>query len=250
MKLLVILLSLLSERYLVHAVSHLRFNWFPAYFNTLYQRLPKSHQLLNQTLILLAAVLPIAIICALLLYIFNHVLFGFIGFLLNLVIFYYCIGPENPFYPVREDTDAEHSELVVGDYFAKANGQLFAVIFWYIIFGALGALVYRLISLCRMHGATAQLATQITNILDWIPARITVILYLLVGNFQRGLHFFMQKFLSSPENNDIFLSEGGLLAARTTEAEPVQMSYAESLVEHAVIVYLVFIALFTLGALL
>lgn len=129
MKLLVIILSLLSERYLVHAVSHLRFNWFPAYFNTLSERLPKSHQLLYQALILLAIVLPLAIICAVLLYIFDSVLFGFIGFLLNLAIFYYCLGPENPFYPVREDTDAEHSELAVGDYFAKANGQLFAVIF-------------------------------------------------------------------------------------------------------------------------
>lgn len=181
-------------------------------------------------------------------FIFNRILFGFLGFLLSLVIFYYSLGPENPFYPVREDTDSENSEFVVGHYFAKVNGQLFAVVFWYIVFGALGALAYRLISLCRTQDITAQLATRLTDLLDWIPARITVFLYLLVGNFQRGIHFFSQNFLSSPKNNDSFLREGGLLAARAAETEPVQLPYAESLVEHAMIVYLVFLALFTLGA--
>ncbi len=58
----------------------------------------------------------------------------------------------------------------------------------------------------------------------------------------------MQKFFSSPEFNNQLLTEGGLLAARTSESEPVQLPYAESLVEHSIIVYLVVLALFTLGA--
>ncbi|KTD29780.1 MULTISPECIES: hypothetical protein [Legionella] len=248
MKLLVIILSLLSERYLVHAVSHRRFDWFPVYFKTICQYLPQTKQSLNQTIILLMVILPLLILSALLLFVFDHILFGFIGFLLNLVIFYYCLGPENPFYPVREDTDAESSELVVGNYFVKVNGQLFAVVFWYIVLGALGALVYRLISLCRTQEVTAPLATRLTDLLDWIPARITVFLYLLVGNFQRGIHFLSQNVLSAPKSNDLLLREGGLLAARAADAEPVQLPYAENLVEHAMIVYLVFLALFTLGA--
>lgn len=66
MKLLVIILSLLSERYLVHAVSHMRFNWFSAYFNAIFKRLPQTKNPLNQVITLLIIVLPILIACALL----------------------------------------------------------------------------------------------------------------------------------------------------------------------------------------
>ncbi len=42
---------------------------------------------------------------------------------------------------------------------------------------------------------------------------------------------------SGPENNDSLLSQGGLLAAHNSENESVQIPYAESLVEHALIVF-------------
>lgn len=248
MKLFVIVLCLLSERFLVHAVSNTRFYWFSSYFTKICQRLPQTKLFLNPMLILVIVLLPLVILLGLVLSIFNHLLFGFISLLLNLAIFYYCLGPNNPFYPMRQESAEENSEIEAGHYFAKVNGQLFAVVFWYIVAGALGALIYRLISLCKEQIVTAKIATQITNVLDWIPVRLTVLLYLLVGNFQRGFHFFAQKFFSLPENNDVLLNDGGLLAARTTENEPVQMPYAESLVEHAMIVYLVFLAFFTLVA--
>ncbi|WP_028387630.1 regulatory signaling modulator protein AmpE [Legionella fairfieldensis] len=248
MKLLVIVLCLLSERFLVHALSYKRFYWFSSYFDAIRQRLPQNSFFSTPAVGMIAVIFPVLFITGLVFLVFNHVLFGFIGLLLNLAIFYYCLGPENSFYPVRQEMGEEHNEMEAGRYFAKVNGQLFAVIFWYIITGASGVLIYRLISLCRYQELTAKLAASLTNILDWIPVRLTVFLYLLVGNFQRGIHFFIQKLPSSPENNTEFLSEGGLLAARTSDNESVQMSYAESLVEHALIVYLVFIAFFTLVA--
>ncbi|CDZ79142.1 regulatory protein AmpE [Legionella massiliensis] len=249
MKLLVILLCLLSERYVVHAASYLRFNWFTDYCNKIYQISPQTKVFSNPAVILALIVLPLVILCALVLLLIDHWLFGIICFLLNLAIFYYCLGPDNPFYPIREKVDEPDPELASGRYFAQVNGQLFAVLFWYVVAGPLAAVVYRLISLCREQELTAKLAEKITSILDWIPARISVLLYLLVGNFQKGYGFFVQRFFSLPENNDSFLSEGGLLAARINESEPVLLPYAENLVEHAVIVYLVLLAFFTLVAL-
>ncbi|CEK10930.1 CobD/CbiB family protein [Legionella hackeliae] len=247
MKLFVIVLCLLSERYLVHTVSHNRFYWFSSYFAAISQKLRTTDaSLLSQISILLAVVLPPIILAWVIFYIFGHIIFGLIGLLLNLIIFYYCLGPQNPFYPVRAEGEDQDNEGVVGNYFAKVNGQLFAVIFWYILAGPLGVLLYRLISLCQEQLPTMHLSRIITNLLEWIPARLTVLLYLLVGNFQRGIHFFAQAFFSAPEKNDTLLSTGGLLAARTNDNEPVPMPYAESLVEHALIVYLVFLALFTL----
>lgn len=248
MKLLVIVLCLLSERYLVHALSHDRFNWFSSYFNQLCQRLPQNKFFLNPIVLLIFVVLPLVILCGIVLLIFDNLIFGVLAFLLNLAIFYYCLGPENPFYPLKKEGGEAAEEVEVGNYFAKVNGELFAVVFWYILTGALGVLIYRLISLCREQNLTAIVAQQVTNILDWIPARLTTLLYLLVGNFQQGIRFFAQKFLSLPEYNHELLSVGGLLAARSGDSEPVRMPYAESLVEHAMIVFLVFLACFTLVA--
>lgn len=248
MKLFVIVLCLLSERFLIHAIALKRFEWFSNYFFSVSKCFPQSVSSLNTLIILSAVLLPILILSWIILAIFDHFLFGIIYFIVNLLIFYYCLGPENSFYPVREETDEEHIEVEVGRYFAKVNGQLFAVIFWYILTGPLGIILYRLLSLCKQQALTGKVAIYLTNLLDWIPARITVILYLLVGNFQRGFHFFMQKFISAPASNDFLLSNAGLLAARTNENETIQMPTAEHLVEHALIVYLVFLALFTLGA--
>ncbi|MFI4963459.1 MAG: hypothetical protein ACHP6H_06350, partial [Legionellales bacterium] len=91
-------------------------------------------------------------------------------------------------------------------------------------------------------------ATQLTNILEWIPARLTVLLYLLVGNFQQGFTCFRQYIASSPDSNTRMLSECGLKAVRSNESEEVPMPIAENLVEHAVIVLLVVIAFCTLLA--
>lgn len=245
MKLLVIILCLLSERFLIHRCSNHRFKWFPSYVNFLNHYLLVEKQI-HPVLAIFLIVLPIFIITGLIIFLFDPLLFGFIGFLLSLVIFYYCLGPENPFYPSK--IEGVQNEEEVGIFFNKVNGQLFAVIFWYILTGPLGIIVYRLVSLCCEFTLTMPLAARLTQLFDWIPARITALLYLLVGNFQRGFPYLIKGFFTSPENNANFLGGCGILAAKTNEHEPLSLPYAESLMEHALIVYLVFLACFTLVA--
>jgi AmpE protein len=248
MKLLVIVICILSERYLVHAASYYRFYWFDAYSNSITRRLPKNGFFNNSFVSLATLILPILLIVGIVLVLFNNVLFGFISLLFNLLIFYYCLGPGNPFYPVSSSDEDTESEAVAGRYFAKVNNQLFAVIFWFIVAGPLGALLYRLLHLSRGHELAKDAAELLSGYLDWICARITLLLYLLVGNFQQGFQYFRQMFLSSPQNNDEILETGGLLAARTSDVEVVTLPYAQNFVEHALIVYLVFLAFFTLVA--
>ena len=248
MKLLVIVLCLLSERYLVHAVSYNRFYWFNGFFDNIIKRTNFSSSAINSYLLLALIVIPILLLTWLILAIFEHLLFGFIGLLINLIIFYYCLGPENPFYPVNTSTDELSNEIVAGNYFAKINNQLFAVILWFIILGPLGVLFYRLLSLCREQEATRSAAKQLVGFLDWVSARITVLLYLLVGNFQQGFNFYSQMFFTSPKNNMILLSTGGLLAARSRAEEPVALPHAQNLVDHALVLLMVALAFFTLVA--
>lgn len=248
MKLVVIILCLLSERYLMHALSYQRFSWFGRYLGLLDKHVPKSGVLANSWMQLAMIVLPLVLLTALVLYLFDHLLFGFVGLLLNILIFYYCLGPENTFYPVSGIQEGESEEEAAGSYLARVNPQLFAVMFWFIIAGPLGGLAYRLFYLCKDQDASKDAARCLTSWLDWVTARLTLLLYLLVGNFQRGYKYFCSMFLASPNRNEQFLSEGGLLAAHTDADEAVSLPYAQNLVEHALVVYLVFLALFTLVA--
>lgn len=248
MKLLVIVLCLLSERYLVHAFSNSRFYWFNNYFGFIASKLSLPVTLFNSYLMLALIIVPFLLITGLVLAVLSNLLFGFIGLILNLVILYYCLGPENPFYPVNSTNDDLSSEIVAGNYFAKVNSQLFAVILWFILLGPLGALAYRLLYLCLEHETARPAAGQLIGLFDWVSARVTVLLYLLVGNFQQGFHYYCQMFFSRPENNTTLLSTGGLLAARTAVEEPVLLPHAQNLVEHALVVLMVLLAFFTLVA--
>lgn len=248
MKLLVILLCLFSERFLIHTISYQRFSWFGNYYLFIKKILDKSNHITNPWLVLAAIILPIILIAFIIYMLLHCVLFGFLALLMSIAIFFYCLGPQNAFYPLSApDTDVSN-EALVGNYLAKVNSQLFAVIFWYSVAGPIAALTYRLISLSKDITLVSSQSHQLTDILEWIPARITVLLYLLVGNFQRGFMLFTQFIFAKPKSNNQMLSECGLQAVRTNGSDEIPMPVAESLVEHATIVLLVLIALFTLVA--
>lgn len=247
MKLFVIVLCLLSERFLIHSISYQRFSWFDKYFSYIKNLCERQQYFTKSPYLLLVVVGPLALVVLSLYLILHHVLFGLVGLLANIAIFYYCIGPQNPFYPITEtDVDDGFSDPS-GLFLAKVNRQLFSVIFWYVLAGPVGALVYRLITLSQSMSETKQAATQLTNILEWVPARLTALLYLLVGNFQSGLKHVTPFLLAKPELNNQMLYECGLFSIRNTEEEQVPMPIAETLVEHATIVLLVLIALVTLA---
>lgn len=248
MKLLVIVICLLSERFLVHAVSYQRFSWFQNYVRSILQMTVQNKTFTQPWVILASIVLPISLGVALIYFLLCGVLFGFIGFLLNLVIFFYCLGPQNVFYP-SADKKAEMSQLQhIGLYFAQANTQLFAVTFWYILAGPIPALIYRLVTLAQTVTQCSEPARWATDVLEWIPARLTALLYLLVGNFQKGFSYLLKMLLAKPDQNQTLLSEAGILALRSDTQDDIPIPVAESLVEHAAVVLLVLVALLTLAA--
>ncbi len=76
----------------------------------------------------------------------------------------------------------------------EVHGRLFAVLFWFVLLGPIGAVLYRLASLLNEHaerqlkGEIAETTRVFLGVLDWIPARITVLGYALTGNFGDALH--------------------------------------------------------------
>jgi AmpE protein len=149
---------------------------------------------------------------------------------------------------VHTTEENELNREEIAEYLEKVNGQLFAVLLWYIALGPLAAIIYRLISQSRHQPALNSLASRLTNVFDWFPARMTVLLYLLVGNFQAGLRDFSKLFFKPPANNQILLRVCSLQALDSSGVESAKILRAENLVEHAVILLLVLLAFFTLVA--
>lgn len=244
MKLFIILICLFSERYLIHKLSYHRFFWFNDYCNTIQVKLKNQSFFNNPWALLLILVLPPILIFSLVYSVFHTLLFGLFGFLLSLLVFYYCLGPINLFYPAAQEK-LQPFELI-GQYFNLINRQLFSAVFWFLLAGPIGVLFYRLVALCAAVPAVTLQANEILDLMEWVPTRITVFLFLIVGNFQKGYQKWVKSFLAKPDYNHIYLTDAGLAALQMSESEEPSMVDAEKLVEHAIVVMLVLIALFTL----
>lgn len=241
MKLLVIVLCLLSERFLTHITSHNRFQWFSNYRDFLHAKFPQ----LNPVFLFLLAIIPIPLITGFILYWLYGLFFGVIGFILHIVVFYYCLGPENPFYPTRVENNSITDDT--SHYLCAVNSQLFSIIFWYILLGPVAILTYRLVYLCRDDIKFGNLAQIVTDVIEWLPARMTALLYLLVGDFQTGIKDYASLFFKAPNDNSRILKSCGLKALGETEPDE-NLPRSEILVEHAVIVLLVLTAFVTIAA--
>ncbi|NOY67419.1 MAG: regulatory signaling modulator protein AmpE [Gammaproteobacteria bacterium] len=87
----------------------------------------------------------------------------------------------------QKDTALQVSESILGN----INEQMFSVLLWFVLLGPMGALMYRL-SWYLSEQAGMDLATpgfkQASNrlyaILNWLPARLLVIGYAIVGSFE------------------------------------------------------------------
>lgn len=246
MKLFVIVLCLFSERFLIHSSAHHRFHWFYEYAHALQRQSSAYLSLSSPWMILTFILAPILLLTGFIIWIASCWIFGLIGFILNLIIFYYCLGPGNPFYPAKVSVseDIQHEEIQA--YLVHVNRQLFSLIFWYMTLGPWMALFYRLISLSQNLTVVNHHASWLTDLLEWLPARMTVLLYLLVGNFQAGLQYFSKMMFKSPEENESLIGTCGIEALSYRDSEQLVMPRAESLVEHAVILLLVVFAAMTL----
>lgn len=69
----------------------------------------------------------------------------------------------------------------------------FAIAFWFLILGGTGAVLYltaRLVESQAPNAFSKKVAQRVLAILDWIPARVAAIGFLLVGHFSSGIKVF------------------------------------------------------------
>jgi AmpE protein len=174
-------------------------------------RFPEGENLWRGRYGVLLAVLPPLLPVALLQFALYTPLAGVVGLLFGMAVLFYVWGPrdldqdvsvlveaENP--EARRDA-ARHLGLAgesgLGDggamieaVFGSALRRWFGVLFWFLLLGAAGALLYRLVQLAAdgdtadtLPPATRDGARGLLALLDWPVAQLMTLSLALVGNF-------------------------------------------------------------------
>ena len=227
MKLIALLIGLVIER-LATQLFHLReLRWLDRIIDWGFaqtERLAHWPPIIPVVLLAALLVLPVFVVVLLL----GDLLFGFPYLLLAIVVLFFSLGPKDIGEEVDEycsaienDDEArteqtakallerdvpqdawQRIEKVEEAVFVQANNRLFAVVFWFVVFGPLGAWAYRVTDLVRRRavfnanrdeesdGPAAQVAAAATSLhswIAWIPARLTALGYALAGSFDGGL---------------------------------------------------------------
>jgi membrane protein required for beta-lactamase induction len=144
---------------------------------------------------------------------------------------------------------------------SQSHERLFAIVFWFLILGPIGAITYRLISWFHdnaMHGE-AMYDTQLEHMTlvhkyaAWIPARLVALSYTLVGNFMASFDTWLKMAVNPKISQEILVACGdaslGLSATPANTATKAENDAAMHLVQRALLVWVLIIAVATLGQL-
>ncbi|HLB42429.1 MAG TPA: regulatory signaling modulator protein AmpE [Gammaproteobacteria bacterium] len=274
MTFIVILISLLIERFFDW--SHLRYwNVYLAYQNKLLKKFPT----LSPYFALAFAMIPLLIIVGLMNLLILDWLYGFVELLFDIVILLFCFGQRNLWADafacinvlMRGDiqfaeetlktsfniTDIKHAQSVhqqlISNIFIEANRRVFSVIVWFIIFGPMGAVLYRCMALTadaslrdKVTPELSQSAFFLESILDWLPIRIFTILFALGGHFVQVFACLRYKTWLYFSSNSVLLSQSGIASLGYHDSLPEDGSaetHAISLLDRVFIIVLVIIAM-------
>lgn len=239
MKLIALLIGLVVER-LATQLFHLReFRWLDRVIDFGFrqiERLANWPPIIPVVLLVAVLVLPVWLVMLGL----GDALFGFPYLIVAVVVLFFSLGPRD----IGEEVDEYCAALEAGDeerirstakallerevpaealqrsveveqaVCVQANNRLFAVVFWFVLLGPLGAWLYRVTDLVRRRAvfrvgrdgpadSAASLvvgaASDLHGWLAWIPARLSAIGYAMAGNFDSALAAWRTPFPATAE---------------------------------------------------
>jgi len=227
MKLIALLIGLVVER-LATQLFHLReLRWLDRIIDSGFRQVDRFA---NWPALIPVIILAVVLVLPVLIVVFGlgDALFGFPYLILAVFVLFFSLGPKD----IGEDVDdyctalesededeikktakalaekelptdpLERIQTVEEAVCVQANNRLFAVIFWFVLLGPIGAWAYRVTDLIRRRAVfnaardddgfkTADMVLvasgQLHGWLAWIPARLTAIGYAMAGSFEGAL---------------------------------------------------------------
>ena len=243
MTFIIILLCLFTERYFLELEEYRQPAWFNRYL-IWSRQLPWGEwmsQSISGILIILA---PLLIAAGLLQAIFDDILGGIPELLFASTVLLLCLGPrdlqrqiqslidawdagdeesaqriENELNSDAPDTEeSTNRQPIAINILKQAYARTFSVIFWFVILGPIGAILYRASYTLKQTmpgmedlGLDFRIGiNRLLYILDWLPVRITAFTYALSGNFHNATYGWWNSDNDDEnDNTDSILSNAG-----------------------------------------
>jgi AmpE protein len=116
----------------------------------------------------------------------------------------------------------------------NSNERVFAVLFWFVVLGPIGALGVYLAGVYRDYAwrhpqeraPMIERAEQIVWVWGWIPARLAALSFAVVGSFVDAWERVMQCHSCSLKKNEALILEAGLGAIRIDDEESVREAHS------------------------
>lgn len=241
MTLIVLVAVLILETFASHLAGLRNHHRIVQYADS-WQAIFDSSKQLNPWLVSFLVLLPPVLIASVLL----QSQPGVFGFLFQLAvavaIVFWSLGPKTlaDFYRQQLGTEGEQGVPTNDEERALAQGLInyahqgfLAVLIWLVLLGPVAALIYRVVHhLAECERTTPEDSSNpvwqtLFHIVDWIPTRLSALLFMLTGNFATGFSAFKQEALSTDANNAQLLTDTAL-KSMTFEAEDVHSSLSEA----------------------
>lgn len=250
MALIIILLCIGVQRYLGwNSYSH-QVSWLKRYVDWMTVRFSQVMQQGNGYIDVAILVVPILVVLAVVFTVVAHLLGDFAYFLLNALLLWYCLDARDI---KKEPYDINQpEELLVISY-----KHVFAVIFWFAVFGPIGLALYSIVGELRSflqreqesHQAMSASVVKVQGVLDWVPIRLVGLSFALVGHFASVFKQWLAQALLGIKDNVYQVADWGMTAVRhaSSDESSDQADEVVQLIDRSLLVWLVCIALFTIG---
>jgi len=236
MTLIIILIALVVEQFVGVTAGFRQLNWFENYLQWLENKIG-HHKIWNSAFgIIITLGGPLLILWLVTSLLEN--IFLLFSFLFVLVVLLYSFGPNflNPeldaYVKALEENDNEKINELEGELFRsgdngeeeqlfietvliETNERLFGVLFWFLVLGPFGALMYRLAIQLRLqqsniHGSYSDSARDLCNILNWPVARLLALSNALSGNLVDAVDGWRETERESFQVNEEVIKASGL----------------------------------------
>jgi len=283
MTLIFILIALGLDFFLANLERYRNYSWFTALFYFLEKRL--AHYKYWDGSLGLLGLLTIPVLALFLIISALNYWSSIAEGVFTLVVLIYCLAPEtlddrlDQYITAVEDDDADNissltDELIdatvisdeddnetaiIKSVFIEAHKRSFAVIFWFLILGVVGALLYRLVNelndeMHELRGGFADSTHVLLNILEWPSSRVMVIALALGGSLSHAFSAWNQSEQLSLDVNNQVLSDAGIGALQYLPEMDVperEKSYwideLKSLINRTLIICLAVLGIMTLS---
>lgn len=264
MTIITILLAILLDK--IPTIEKLKqYSWANEYVAMILKFLPEGGETFSRWRPLIA-LLPMIVVLFVLEKYLTHDLNGFLGFLLNVMVLTYCLGPsqiadyflcffmKNNKTPITIDAEpiSDEASSNTVDFIVKIHEEVFGVIFWFIVLGAAGALIYRLVLSLKKSTANADSVlfeshkafADYLELLNWPSVRLLGLCLSLGGEFVQTFSLWFQGFLTPPENNVDYLKNCAKASLENEESD----QGVEQLFHRSMLIFFVILALMTLAS--